>query len=330
MGIQTSNAALRYGELMNETSTNTSKTDAQAAPLTVYFDGDCPVCSREIAAYRKLSGAEHFAWVNAAQASGEQDASVLGEGLSREAALARMHVRDANGQLIGGAAAFAAIWTALPQFRWLGRIASTRPALWILEPGYRLFLKVRPLWQPAKPARVERSHGELPKWLIADLRSDHAGEAGAVQIYRGALAVSRDPALREFAERHLATERDHLEKIEQWLPASRRSWLLPIWRVSGWLTGALPALFGPQVFFQTIAAVETFVDEHYQAQIERLSGHPEYEALRSLMIACQADEVAHRDEAHDLSNSEMSLLARAWSWLVRTGSAFAVKICRLV
>lgn len=310
---------------MDESATKTPETDAQAAPLTVYFDGDCPVCRREIAAYRKLSGAEHFAWVNAAQASGEQDASLLGEGLSREAALARMHVRDANGQLIGGAAAFAAIWSALPQFRWLGRIASTRPALWILEPGYRLFLKVRPLWQPSKAAQ-----GELPKWLAGDLRTDHAGETGAVQIYRGALAASRDPALREFAERHLATERDHLEKIEQWLPSSRRSWLLPIWRVSGWMTGALPALFGRRVFFQTIEVVETFVDEHYQEQITRLSGHPEYSALRSLMIACQADEVAHRDEAHGLSNGEINPMARAWLWLVGTGSAFAVKICRLI
>jgi len=326
---------------MNDTITNSPESDAKSAdqahpvehqpsvsdeqrpPLTIYFDGECPVCSREIAAYRKLRGAEEFAWVNAAQASQGHDESVLGEGLSREAALARMHVRDANGQLIGGAAAFAAIWSALPQFRWLGRIASTRPALWILEPGYKLFLKVRPLWQPAKPAP-----GALPKWLAADLRTDHAGETGAVQIYRGAMAVSRDPALRAFAERHLATEQEHLQKIEQWLPPADRSWLLPIWRVSGWLTGALPALFGRRVFFQTVAAVETFVDTHYEEQIVRLSGHPEFADLRSLMITCQADEVAHRDEARDLSDGEMNGLMRAWSWLVGTGSSMAVRICR--
>ena len=302
-----------------------SVTDKRQPPLTVYFDGDCPVCSREIAAYRKLRGAEDFAWVNAAQAQSGQDKTVLGEGLSREDALARMHVRDANGQLIGGAAAFAAIWSALPQFKWLGRIASSRPALWVLEPGYRLFLKVRPLWQPAKPIA-----GALPKWLAGDLRTDHAGETGAVQIYRGALAVSRDPELRAFAERHLATEREHLQKIEQWLPPEQRSWLLPIWRVSGWLTGAVPALFGRRVFFQTIEAVETFVDVHYEEQIIRLSGHPEFAELRSLMLACQADEVAHRDEAHGLSDGEMNPVARAWSWLVGTGSAMAVKVCRVI
>ena len=35
--------------------------------------------------------------------------------------------------------------------------------------------------------------------LIGDLRSDHAGETGAVAIYLGILAVSRDPAVRQFA-----------------------------------------------------------------------------------------------------------------------------------
>ena len=51
----------------------------------------------------------------------------------------------------------------------------------------------------------------LPKKLRKDLRSDHAGETGAVMIYKGILAVSRDPALRSFASTHLETEQKHLE-----------------------------------------------------------------------------------------------------------------------
>ncbi len=35
--------------------------------------------------------------------------------------------------------------------------------------------------------------------LIGDIRSDHAGETGAVAIYLGILSVSRDPHLRHFA-----------------------------------------------------------------------------------------------------------------------------------
>ena len=50
---------------------------------------------------------------------------------------------------------------------------------------------------------------QMPRWLQAELRSDHAGEYGAVMIYRGILAVSRDDLVRDFAARHVATERDH-------------------------------------------------------------------------------------------------------------------------
>ena len=77
------------------------------------------------------------------------DDAALGAGLTAEAAIRRMHVRDADGRLVDGAAAFARIWSSLPRTRLLGRVAGTRPALAVLEPAYRLFLKVRPLWRRA-------------------------------------------------------------------------------------------------------------------------------------------------------------------------------------
>ena len=49
------------------------------------------------------------------------------------------------------------------------------------------------------------------------MRSNHAGETGAVWIYKGILTVSRDPAIRLFAEHHLATEQTHLGFFEDWL-----------------------------------------------------------------------------------------------------------------
>jgi len=85
---------------------------------------------------------------------------------------------------------------------------------------------------------------KLPSWVFADLRTDHAGEVGAVCIYQGLLQFSRDPELRAFAEHHLATEQKHLRLISGWLPAAQYSRLLSLWRLAGFLTGALPALFG--------------------------------------------------------------------------------------
>jgi 3-demethoxyubiquinol 3-hydroxylase len=128
---------------------------------------------------------------------------------------------------------------------------------------------------------------------IADLRTDHAGECGAVMIYRGILAATRDAGVRRFAQGHLATEAGHLDKIEPLLSRRQRSRLLPLWRIAGWLTGALPAL----------------------------------------LEACRSDEVMHRDEAgalFALGRQPPSPVLRIWVWLVGTGSRVAVKMCRRV
>lgn len=110
---------------------------------TVYYDGACPVCSREIAMYRRQTGAGAVQWVDAARC----DPSELGGDLSREAAMARLHLRRTDGTLVSGAAAFTALWQELPRWAWLGRLLDNRPTLWVLEVGYRFFLVVRKAWR---------------------------------------------------------------------------------------------------------------------------------------------------------------------------------------
>ena len=175
------------------------------------------------------------------------------------------------------------------------------------------------------------THATLPAAVVADLRTDHAGETGAVCIYQGVLRFARDPALRSFAQRHCATEQAHLQRIEAWLPQADRSRLLPVWRLAGWLTGALPALLAPRAVYGTIEAVERFVDQHYEEQILRLAAQPELHALRQTLLDCQGDEVAHRDEAAAARGAgEPGWLLRAWARLVDTGSRAAVAVCRHV
>ena len=171
---------------------------------------------------------------------------------------------------------------------------------------------------------------QMPRWLQAELRSDHAGEYGAVMIYRGILAVSRDDSVRDFAERHIATERDHLRLMEETVPSSARTQLLPLWWLMGWLTGALPAIFGRHVVFATIEAVETFVDHHYRQQIDRLADQERYRSLRQLLLQCQADEVSHRDEAAGLAGPSRWILVRWWCAIVGAGSAAAVTVARRI
>ncbi len=171
---------------------------------------------------------------------------------------------------------------------------------------------------------------ECDQRVVADLRTDHAGETGAVWIYKGVLRISRDPGLRTFAGKHLETERRHLDWISTVLPGERRSKLTPLWRLAGWLIGALPSFFGPRAVYLTIEAVETFVDQHYQEQIDYLRETDGNADLIDLLKTCQADEVSHRDEASGLADARPGPLARAWMGIVGAGSRAAVVAARYI
>jgi ubiquinone biosynthesis monooxygenase Coq7 len=170
----------------------------------------------------------------------------------------------------------------------------------------------------------------IPESLARDLQSDHAGETGAVWIYRGVLAVSRDPEVREFAHHHLQTEQQHLAFFEQWLPRSRHSRLIPVWRLAGFVLGALPALLGARAVWITIEAVETFVESHYGEQIELLAHESRWAQLRTTLIEFCADEVAHRDDAAHRQSDSAGWLARWWSRQVDLGSRAGVWMARRI
>jgi ubiquinone biosynthesis monooxygenase Coq7 len=95
------------------------------------------------------------------------------------------------------------------------------------------------------------------------------------------------------------------------------------------MTGALPALVGPRAVYVTIQAVETFVNQHYDDQVRALASMPALVKLRQVLLECQNDEVAHRDQAADaLGQEKIGLLLRFWSVLVGAGSQAAVAVCR--
>lgn len=112
-----------------------------AAAAEVFYDAACPLCRREIAAYRRMDGLAEVAWRDVA------DPATAIEGLDRAAALARLHVRREDGQIVSGAAAFLAVWRRSPRLRPLAVLLDRQPFRTVLEGGYRVFLKIRPLWR---------------------------------------------------------------------------------------------------------------------------------------------------------------------------------------
>jgi len=108
--------------------------------LTVWFDGGCPLCVREIALMRRLDRRSAIEFVDVST----PDSTCP---IDRGALLERFHAREAGGEMLSGAAAFAAMWRAVPLLRPLGLLARDRRVLAALEWAYRRFLRVRPRLQ---------------------------------------------------------------------------------------------------------------------------------------------------------------------------------------
>ena len=120
-----------------------SKTDPSGADsLAVFYAGACPVCRREIGVYRDLTPVEPVEFCDVSQ-----QAVPLPAELTREQALARFHVRYADGRIESGARAFIALWERLPYWRWLARVGRLPGVATLMEMAYRGFLRIRPTIQ---------------------------------------------------------------------------------------------------------------------------------------------------------------------------------------
>ncbi len=120
-----------------------SQADVSPADLTVFYDGACPLCRREIALYQNSTGARKICWTDVSRVQGD----LVMPGLSKDQALARFHVMQRNGTIVSGAEAFVTLWNNLPKFRFLAAVRNSKSIMRCLERAYIFFLHVRPTMQ---------------------------------------------------------------------------------------------------------------------------------------------------------------------------------------
>ena len=114
--------------------------------ITVYYDGLCPVCSREVALYRRLDRPGRIAWRELARDAAYGSApDPERRDFTLQQALTLLHVRDADGALRIGLEAHLLMWRQLPVFRLLAWAARRCPLLrWGLSHAYLAFTRRRP------------------------------------------------------------------------------------------------------------------------------------------------------------------------------------------
>jgi len=180
-----------------------------------------------------------------------------------------------------------------------------------------------------KPIPARPGQGALAARMAEILRVDHAGEMGAVAIYRGQRAVlgqapGHERIAGQLAEME-AQEAVHLARFDRLLTDRRvrPTAMAPLWRLAGFALGAGTALMGDKAVHACTEAVETVIGEHYAAQIEELAERePE---LAAELAAFRDEELAHRDQALEEGAREApgyGLLAAA----IGAGCRAAIKI----
>lgn len=135
------------------------------------------------------------------------------------------------------------------------------------------------------------------------IRVDHAGEFGAVQIYRGQRAVFEHAADKQHTARLIAEmeegEQEHLQTFDRLIAERgvRPTLMAPVWRVAGFGLGAVTALMGERAAHACTEAVEEVIEEHYANQSAVLDGVDE--DLKDIVDRFREDELAHKATAID-------------------------------
>jgi ubiquinone biosynthesis monooxygenase Coq7 len=162
------------------------------------------------------------------------------------------------------------------------------------------------------------------------LRVDHAGEYGAVAIYRGQLAVFGRQSGRERVVGQLQEmardEQAHLDAFDEMLTAGRvrPTALSPLWDAAGFALGAATALMGEKAAHACTEAVESVIEEHYGDQVAELEIAGEHD-LAAKLAQFRAEEVAHKDLAAAEGAREAPGYALL-SAIIRGGCRVAIRI----
>jgi predicted DCC family thiol-disulfide oxidoreductase YuxK len=117
----------------------------QPPVLSVWYDGDCPVCRQEVALYRRIDCEDLITWIDIVSLGDHQ----LPPGKTREDLLGKFHARAGNGPWQIGVDAFAAIWQRLPLLNWFAFLFRLPIIRQIVQVAYLGFLR----WQRHHRAR---------------------------------------------------------------------------------------------------------------------------------------------------------------------------------
>ena len=118
-----------------------NKTDNSSWVVEVFFDGDCPLCIREIGLLRRLDRHERIRFTDIADPSFD----AAEHGLDHAMLMARIHARLPDGSFVEGVEVFRRLYSAVG-FGPLVQLTRVPAVAWMLDRAYAGFAKNRLKW----------------------------------------------------------------------------------------------------------------------------------------------------------------------------------------
>ncbi|WP_417671159.1 thiol-disulfide oxidoreductase DCC family protein [Roseibium sp.] len=103
--------------------------------ISVYYDGKCGLCAREIGYFKKRIPRTPIMWHDIAR----NPESLAGTGVDQADALMFMRVKDAEGRLHSSVDAFIILWSQFKGWRTLASLVGRRPIRPLAEKLYAVF-----------------------------------------------------------------------------------------------------------------------------------------------------------------------------------------------
>ena len=168
------------------------------------------------------------------------------------------------------------------------------------------------------------------KRLDEIIRVDHAGEHGAIAIYKGQLTFLNligDKKTSAIVSEMAQGEQKHANEFDRLVEErkTRPTALMPLWNIAGYTLGALSVLGGKDSVMACTEAVEDVIDKHYSSQIEELEDSGQGKEILKTIKEFHAEEVEHEKIAKN-EISENTPALKAFKKVVEVGCKAAINL----
>lgn len=156
------------------------------------------------------------------------------------------------------------------------------------------------------------------------IRVDHAGELGAINIYRAQLFVARliYKDIVQVLEKMLSHEMAHFNTFNDLLNKRniRHCYALKLWAFGGAALGFITALCGRSAIWVCTNSIETTVLHHLEWQLDYLAEHDS--EAHTAVLSIKADEEEHQELGQN--NGINSPIYKPIFYIVRKSTELAI------